>query len=88
MRAILRALGKPESLIRFVTDRPGHDRRYAIDDRKIERELGWTRARRFDEGLAATDRVVSRQRAVVARGASRASTAAGTSATTARAERA
>jgi dTDP-glucose 4,6-dehydratase len=54
VRSILHALGKPESLIRFVADRPGHDRRYAIDDTKIERELGWTRARRFEEGLAAT----------------------------------
>ena len=56
VRAILRELGKPESLVRFVTDRPGHDRRYAIDDRKIERELGWVRARTLDEGLAATVR--------------------------------
>ncbi len=54
VKSILKQLGKPESLIRYVADRPGHDRRYAIDDRKIERELGWTRARRFDEGLAST----------------------------------
>ena len=54
VRAILAQLGKPESLIRYVADRPGHDRRYAIDDRKIERELGWTRARSLDEGLAST----------------------------------
>jgi dTDP-glucose 4,6-dehydratase len=54
VKAILRELGKPESLIQFVRDRPGHDRRYAIDDTKIERELGWTRTRRFDEGLSAT----------------------------------
>jgi dTDP-glucose 4,6-dehydratase len=54
VKAILKQLGKPESLIRFVTDRPGHDRRYAIDDRKIERELGWVRQRNLDEGLAAT----------------------------------
>jgi dTDP-glucose 4,6-dehydratase len=54
VRAILAALGKPESLIRFVADRPGHDRRYAIDDRKIERELGWTRSRKFEDGLRAT----------------------------------
>jgi dTDP-glucose 4,6-dehydratase len=54
VKLILQAVGKPESLIRFVADRPGHDRRYAIDDAKIERELGWTRARRFDEGLAET----------------------------------
>ncbi len=56
VRAILKALGKPESLITYVTDRPGHDRRYAIDDRKIERELGWVRARQLDEGLAETVR--------------------------------
>jgi dTDP-glucose 4,6-dehydratase len=54
VKTILQLLGKPESLIKFVTDRPGHDRRYAIDDRKIERELGWTRARSLDEGLRAT----------------------------------
>jgi dTDP-glucose 4,6-dehydratase len=54
VRAILAALGKPESLITYVKDRPGHDRRYAIDDRKIERELGWVRRRKLDEGLAAT----------------------------------
>lgn len=54
VREILRLTGKPESLIRFVADRPGHDRRYAIDDEKIERELGWTRARRLEEGLAET----------------------------------
>ncbi len=60
VRSILKQLGKPESLIRYVTDRPGHDRRYAIDDAKIERELGWTRTRRFDEGLAVDHRLVSR----------------------------
>ena len=41
VKTILKALGKPESLIKFVTDRPGHDRRYAIDPTKIETELGW-----------------------------------------------
>jgi dTDP-glucose 4,6-dehydratase len=41
VRTILRELGKPESLIRFVPDRPGHDRRYAIDASKVARELGW-----------------------------------------------
>jgi dTDP-glucose 4,6-dehydratase len=54
VHAILQALGKPTSLIRYVADRPGHDRRYAIDDRKIERELGWVRTHSFEEGLAAT----------------------------------
>ncbi|MBN2232901.1 MAG: GDP-mannose 4,6-dehydratase [Deltaproteobacteria bacterium] len=42
------------SLIRFVTDRPGHDRRYAIDAGKIERELGWEPAVGFTEGIART----------------------------------
>ncbi len=41
-------------LIRFVTDRPGHDRRYAIDARKIERELGWTPSVPFEQGIRAT----------------------------------
>jgi dTDP-glucose 4,6-dehydratase len=41
-------------LIRFVTDRPGHDRRYAIDASKIERELGWRPSRSFEEGLEQT----------------------------------
>ena len=54
VKTILNILNKPESLIRYVADRPGHDRRYAIDDGKIERDLGWTRTRRFDEGLRAT----------------------------------
>jgi dTDP-glucose 4,6-dehydratase len=54
VKSILHALHKPESLIRYVADRPGHDRRYGICDEKIERELGWVRARRLDEGLAAT----------------------------------
>ena len=42
VKAILKQLNKPESLIEFVTDRKGHDRRYAIDATKIENELGWT----------------------------------------------
>jgi dTDP-glucose 4,6-dehydratase len=50
-----RACGRPhEDLIAFVTDRPGHDRRYAIDASKIERELGWKPAVTFEEGLART----------------------------------
>ena len=56
VRAILQALGKPESLIRHVTDRPGHDRRYAIDPSKIHRELGWLPETPFDEGIAKTVR--------------------------------
>jgi len=54
VKGILAALGKPESLIRYVTDRPGHDRRYAIDFSKAERELSWRPRVRFEEGLRAT----------------------------------
>ena len=54
VKTILRELGKPESLIRFVKDRPGHDRRYAIDPTKIERELGWRPATRFEDGIKRT----------------------------------
>jgi dTDP-glucose 4,6-dehydratase len=55
-RTILRLVGKPDSLIRYVADRPGHDRRYAIDCSKIDRELGWRPQVSFDEGLADTIR--------------------------------
>ncbi len=51
-RFLLATLGKPESLIAHVKDRPGHDRRYAPDGGKIERELGWKPRRRFDEAMA------------------------------------
>jgi dTDP-glucose 4,6-dehydratase len=51
---ILAATGKPESLIRYVTDRPGHDRRYAITSDKLIRETGWRPQVGFDDGLAAT----------------------------------
>ena len=51
---ILELAGKDESLIRYVTDRPGHDRRYAIDGSKIASELGWRPTRSFEEGLEAT----------------------------------
>ncbi|MBI3725635.1 dTDP-glucose 4,6-dehydratase [bacterium] len=54
VRAILAALGKPESLIQFVKDRPGHDRRYALDSRRAHGELGWKPAVTFEEGLART----------------------------------
>jgi dTDP-glucose 4,6-dehydratase len=52
--ALLHALGKPASLIRYVKDRPGHDRRYAIDCGKSERELGWRPTIRFEDGLRQT----------------------------------
>ncbi len=54
VRSILDALGKPESLIRYVDDRLGHDRRYAIDPAKAETELGWRPRVTWEEGLAAT----------------------------------
>ncbi|MDD2534642.1 MAG: dTDP-glucose 4,6-dehydratase [Eubacteriales bacterium] len=54
VKTILRELGKPESLIHYVTDRPGHDMRYAIDPAKISGELGWTPATRFDDGIKKT----------------------------------
>jgi dTDP-glucose 4,6-dehydratase len=56
VRLILRQLGKPESLIRFVKDRPGHDRRYAIDASKIRAELGWEPRHRFEDALPLTSR--------------------------------
>jgi dTDP-glucose 4,6-dehydratase len=56
VKTILRELGKPESLIGFVTDRPGHDRRYAIDPQKIHDELGWQPTTMFDEGIRETVR--------------------------------
>lgn len=54
VRTILEALDKPESLIEYVTDRPGHDLRYAIDPAKIERELGWKPVYTFDTGIRQT----------------------------------
>ena len=54
VKTILRELGKPESLINFVTDRPGHDQRYAIDPTKISRELGWMPETDFDSGIKKT----------------------------------
>ena len=54
VKIILKELNKPESLITFVTDRPGHDLRYAIDSTKVEKELGWTRTYSFEEGIKST----------------------------------
>lgn len=54
VKTIIRELGKSEDLIEFVTDRPGHDRRYAIDPTKIHNELGWLPATKFDDGIKKT----------------------------------
>lgn len=54
VKIILKELNKPESLITFVTDRPGHDLRYAIDSTKVEKELRWTRTYSFEEGIKST----------------------------------
>jgi len=54
VRTILAELGKPESLIEYVTDRPGHDLRYAIDPSKIQAELGWLPETNFDVGIRRT----------------------------------
>jgi dTDP-glucose 4,6-dehydratase len=54
VRTVLKLLGKPESLIQFVKDRPGHDRRYSVDYSKISREWNWSPKIDFSDGLAAT----------------------------------
>ena len=54
--SVLKALGKPASLIKFVKDRPGHDRRYAIDPAKAETELGWRPRETWESGLEKTIR--------------------------------
>jgi len=51
---LLRLTGKPESLLRYVADRPGHDRRYALDSTKIEGELGWKPEISLEDGLRQT----------------------------------
>lgn len=54
VRTILQHLGKPESLMQYVKDRPGHDRRYALDSSKMQRELGWSPKVSFEEGIRRT----------------------------------
>ena len=54
VRLLLKLLGKPESLISFVKDRPGHDRRYAIDSSKIQKDLGWSPSFTFELGMKET----------------------------------
>ena len=54
IKLLLRKLNKPESLISYVQDRPGHDRRYAIDNTKIREKLGWEPVIHFEEGIQRT----------------------------------
>jgi dTDP-glucose 4,6-dehydratase len=54
VKTILQHLGRPESLMQFVQDRPGHDRRYALNSSKIQRELGWNPIVPFEEGIRRT----------------------------------
>lgn len=56
VKTILKELDKPENLIHYVTDRPGHDMRYAIDPSKIHNELGWLPVTKFDDGIKKTIR--------------------------------
>ena len=53
-RMILTTLGKPTSRIQLVADRPGHDRRYAMNSSRIREAIGWTPARVFEDGLRET----------------------------------
>ena len=62
---ILELTGKDESLIEYVTDRKGHDRRYSLSSDKLRDELGWEAQTHFAEGLEQTVAVVPRQRVVV-----------------------
>jgi len=54
VKLIIKELGKSEDLITYVKDRPGHDRRYAIDNTKITTTLGWTPSYTFEEGMKET----------------------------------
>lgn len=54
IKLIISTLGKSEDLIKYVQDRPGHDRRYAIDNSKITRELGWSPSYTFEQGIKET----------------------------------
>jgi dTDP-glucose 4,6-dehydratase len=56
VKIILKRLNRPESLIKFVKDRPGHDRRYAIDSTKLRKDLGWDVVYSFEDGINRTMR--------------------------------
>jgi len=56
VKLICKELGKTESLITYVTDRKGHDLRYAIDSNKLKNELGWEPSLQFEEGIEKTVR--------------------------------
>ena len=65
--SVLDALGKPRALLKFVKDRPGHDRRYAIDPTKAETELGWRPLETWETGLAKTIRWYAENRGWIER---------------------
>ena len=67
VQMILKATGKPESLMTTVTDRPGHDRRYALTSEKLEHETGWSAQVPFEDGLQSTIDWYRRNRDWVAR---------------------
>jgi dTDP-glucose 4,6-dehydratase len=54
VKLILNQLGKPEELIEFVKDRPGHDKRYAINSSKIKKDLGWEAEHSFEDAIGDT----------------------------------
>lgn len=54
VKKILKIMGKSEDLIKYVLDRPGHDRKYALNSRKAHEELGWSATKRFEKGLELT----------------------------------
>ena len=54
VKLIISTIGKSENLIEYVKDRPGHDRRYAIDNTKITTQLGWSPSYTFEQGIAET----------------------------------
>jgi len=62
VRLILKELGKPETLIQFVKDRPGHDRRYALDSSRLQRELGWKPRVALTDGIPMTVRWIRENR--------------------------